>query len=60
VVGIDSVPPLVERARRASRRFSTCSFHTLDVARQDVPATGSFDAVVSLHTLHGHPEPERA
>ena len=60
VVDVDPVPPLVERARRASRRFSTCSFHAVDVARQDVPAPESFDAVVSVHTLYGHPEPERA
>jgi hypothetical protein len=60
VVGVDSVPPLVERVRRASRRFSTCSFHAVDVARHDVPASESFDAVVSMHTRHGHPEPERA
>lgn len=59
VVGVDPVAPLVERARRASRRFSTCSFHAVDVARQDVPATGTFDAVVSMHTLYWHPEPER-
>jgi len=59
VVGVDPVAPLVERARRASRRFSTCSFHALDVAREDVPGTGSFDAVVSMHTLYWHPEPER-
>ena len=59
VVGVDPVAPLVERARRASRGFSTCSFHAVDVARQDVPATGTFDAVVSMHTLYWHPEPER-
>jgi SAM-dependent methyltransferase len=59
VVGVDPIAPLVERARRASHRFSTCSFHAVDVARQDVPAPGSFDAVVSMHTLYWHPEPER-
>jgi SAM-dependent methyltransferase len=59
VVGVDPVEPLVERARRASRRFSTCSFHTVDVARQDVPETERFDAVVSIHTLYWHPEPGR-
>ena len=59
VVGVDPVAPLVERARRASRGFNTCSFHAVDVARQDVPATGSFDAVVSMHTLYWHPEPGR-
>jgi SAM-dependent methyltransferase len=59
VVGVDPIAPLVERARRASRRFNTCSFHAVDVARQDVPAPGSFDAVVSMHTLYWHPEPER-
>ena len=59
MVGVDPIAPLVERARRASRRFGTCSFHALDVAREDVPATGSFDAVVSMHTLYWHPEPER-
>jgi SAM-dependent methyltransferase len=57
VVGVDPVGPLVERARRASRRFSTCSFHALDVAHQEVPAPGA-DAVVSMHTPLA-PEPER-
>jgi SAM-dependent methyltransferase len=59
VVGVDPVEPLVERARRASRRFGTGSFHAIDVARHDVPESGSFDAVVSMHTLYWHPEPER-
>jgi Methyltransferase domain len=56
VVGVDSV----QRVRRANRRFSTYSFHAVDVACHDVPASESFDAVVSMHALHGHPEPERA
>jgi SAM-dependent methyltransferase len=59
VVGVDPVAPLVAQARRASRRFSTCVFHALDVAHQDLPANGTFDAVVSMHTLYWHPEPER-
>src|SRR6185295_6741767 len=59
VVGVDPVEPLVAQAQRASRRFTTCSFHAVDVARQDVPTPGSFDAVVSMHTLYWHPEPER-
>ena len=59
VVGVDPVAPLVEQARRASRHFTTCSFHAVDVARQDPPAPGSFDAVVSMHTLYWHPEPDR-
>jgi SAM-dependent methyltransferase len=59
VVGVDPVAPLVERARGASRRFSACAFHPVDVARQDVPGNGTFDAVVSMHTLYWHPEPER-
>ena len=55
VVGVDPVAPLVEQARRASRHFSTCSFHAVDVARQDPPAPGSFDAVVSMRTPSWHP-----
>jgi SAM-dependent methyltransferase len=58
VVGVDPVEPLVERARLANRG-SSCRFYSLDVARQPVPETGSFDAVVSMHTLYWHPERER-
>jgi 2-polyprenyl-3-methyl-5-hydroxy-6-metoxy-1,4-benzoquinol methylase len=44
--------PLVERARRAGRRFSTCSFYAVDVVRQDVPTPESFDAVMSMRTRY--------
>jgi SAM-dependent methyltransferase len=33
------------------------SFHHLDVARDQVPEVGTFDVVLSMHTLYWHPNP---
>ncbi len=59
VVGVDPIEPLVDRARRASLQRDGCAFHALDVAREEIPEAGTFDVVVSMHTLYWHPEPER-
>src|SRR4029079_2001595 len=59
VVRVDPVEPLVDRARQISRGSASCRFYSLDVACQEVPDTGSFDAVVSMHTLYWHPARER-
>lgn len=61
VVGLDSVEHLVSvaRARRPADVGSRLAFHHLDLARAPVPGAGNFEALVSLHTLYWHPDPER-
>ena len=58
VVGIDGVKHLVEIAReKNTRRGTNLTFQHLDVARDAVPGAGSFDVLVSMHTLYWHPDP---
>jgi SAM-dependent methyltransferase len=61
VVGLDSVERLVEIARATPPPSLEAKpvFHHFDVARAPVPQAGSYDVVVSLHTLYWHPEPAR-
>lgn len=62
VVGMDAVVRLVNIARETpSRQLARpLSFHHLDVAAcAPVPDAGSYDILVSLHTLSWHPEPAR-
>jgi SAM-dependent methyltransferase len=59
VVGVDAVAELVRMARRRPAPGpGRCRFHHLDVARETVPGAGTFDAVVSLHTVYWHPRPD--
>jgi SAM-dependent methyltransferase len=58
VVGLDVVEPLVRRARRRGGSVEgQLQFEHLDVARDRVPDAGTYDAVVSMHTLYWHPDP---
>jgi SAM-dependent methyltransferase len=58
VVGLDAVAHLVTVARRHYRADAPgLSFHHADLARDPVPGAGSFDALVSMHTLYWHPDP---
>lgn len=59
VTGLDAVDHLVEVARRKTRGIGggSVTFHAVDVARGPIPAAGTFDALVSLHTLYWHPDP---
>jgi SAM-dependent methyltransferase len=57
VVALDSVAHLVAVARRRHRRMPHVAFHHGDVARDPVPGGGTFDVVVSVHTLYWHPDP---
>jgi SAM-dependent methyltransferase len=60
VVGVDPVERLVRVARArhgAVPRGPT--FFTADIAVEPVPAPGSFDAVISPHTLYWHGDPDR-
>lgn len=60
VTGVDGVGHLVEIARRRMSGIGgrSLSFETIDVARGPVPGAGTFDVVVSPHTLYWHPDPE--
>jgi SAM-dependent methyltransferase len=59
VVGTDAVGHLVSVAREKYRdRGLSLSFQHLDVAADPLPDPGSFDALVSMHTLYWHPDPD--
>jgi SAM-dependent methyltransferase len=57
VVALDVVEHLVAVARRRYGSASNVAFHHLDVARDPIPGAGSFDTLVSMHTLYWHPNP---
>lgn len=60
VVGVDAVRHLVAIAREKhhAARAPNLRFHHFDVARDPLPGAGSFDVLVSMHTLYWHPDPE--
>jgi 2-polyprenyl-3-methyl-5-hydroxy-6-metoxy-1,4-benzoquinol methylase len=59
VTGIDSVGHLVDVARRRHGAHRTSlRFENVDVASAPVPGAGTFDVVLSMHTLYWHPRPE--
>jgi 2-polyprenyl-3-methyl-5-hydroxy-6-metoxy-1,4-benzoquinol methylase len=58
VLGIDGVRHLVEIAREKNRpRGGNLTFQHLDISRDIVPGAGTFDVLVSMHTLYWHPNP---
>ena len=58
VVGIDGVRHLVEIAReKTAQRRANLTFQHFEIARDSLPGAGSFDILVSVHTLYWHPEP---
>ncbi len=57
VVGVDSVAHLVDVARRRHGASANPTFRYVDVARDAVPDPGTYDVVVSMHTLYWHPDP---
>lgn len=59
VVGVDAVKHLVAIAREKHHASgaTNLSFHHLDVARDPLPGAGTFDVLVSMHTLYWHPDP---
>jgi len=58
VVGLDSVEHLVTVARRTHRDSGlSLSFQHVDLARDPVPGAGTYDVLVSMHTLYWHPDP---
>ena len=59
VVGIDGVRHLVEIAREKDKpRSPSLSFQHFDIAHASLPGAGSFDVLVSMHTLYWHPDPD--
>jgi len=58
VVALDSVEHLVSVARRTHRDSGlSLSFQHADIARDPVPGAGTYDALLSMHTLYWHPDP---
>ena len=59
VTGIDAVGHLVDVARkRWGARDLGLSFEHRDIAAEPAPTDGSFDVIVSMHTLYWHPRPD--
>ena len=59
VTGVDAVGHLVDVARRRHRaRAATLRFENVDVGLAPVEGAGTYDVVVSMHTLYWHPRPE--
>lgn len=60
VVGLDGVGHLVDVARDKTRGIGgrNLAFHHADIARDAVPGAGTYDVVLSMHTLYWHPEPD--
>jgi SAM-dependent methyltransferase len=59
VTGFDVVEPLVRTARERGALLTgaRADFQHVDVATQPVPGAGTYDVVVSMHTLYWHPKP---
>ena len=58
VVALDPVEHLVNVARRNHRDSGlSLSFQHLDIAHKALPGAGTFDVLVSMHTLYWHPNP---
>jgi SAM-dependent methyltransferase len=59
VVGLDVVGSLIgiARDRGAGAGAGTTEFHRLDVASDPIPGAGTYDLLVSMHTLYWHPDP---
>jgi 2-polyprenyl-3-methyl-5-hydroxy-6-metoxy-1,4-benzoquinol methylase len=58
VMAVDAVAHLVSVARRNHRDSGlSLSFRHLDIARDALPGAGTFDVLVSMHTLYWHPDP---
>jgi 2-polyprenyl-3-methyl-5-hydroxy-6-metoxy-1,4-benzoquinol methylase len=59
VTGVDAVGHLVDVAReRWGCRGLALTFEHRDVASEPPPSEGTFDVVLSMHTLYWHPQPD--
>lgn len=61
VVGVDPYSGLIDLARekRRAHRLSTLAFQHADLAHGNTFWEGTFDQVVSIHSLYAHPAPRR-
>jgi len=58
VVGLDAVAHLIGVARaKVASGTRNPRFEHLDLARDPLPGGGTFDVLVSMHTLYWHPDP---
>lgn len=58
VTALDSVGHLVDVARRRHVGVRNVTFHHVDIANDRLPGEGSFDVLVSMHTLYWHSQPQ--
>jgi 2-polyprenyl-3-methyl-5-hydroxy-6-metoxy-1,4-benzoquinol methylase len=61
VWGVDAVRHLIAIAREKHHSAGAPTnliFHHLDLARDPLPGAGTFDVLISMHTLYWHPDPE--
>jgi len=60
VWGVDAVRHLIAIAREKHHAagLPNVTFHHLDLARDALPGAGTFDVLVSMHTLYWHPDPD--
>ena len=59
VVGLDGVAHLTSIARQATEDFCRVWIHQGDLGESPAPGAGTFDVLVSMHTLSWHPAPPR-
>lgn len=57
VLGVDGIAHLVDVAGRRHGAGANPVFQHVDVARDAVPEAGTYDVLVSMHTLYWHPSP---
>ncbi len=59
VVGVDAIEHLVDvaRAKRDAAGPGDLAFHHVDLAESAAPGGGTYDVLVSMHTLYWHPNP---
>ena len=58
IVGVDAVSHLIDVARARRGGAGDVAFYHADLARDPLPGGGTFDVLVSMHTLYWHPHPE--
>lgn len=61
VWGVDAVRHLIAIAREKHHSAgapTNLTFHHLDLAHDPLPGAGTFDVLISMHTLYWHPDPD--
>ena len=57
--GIGNVGLRLAREKHHAQGLPNLTFQHLDIAQSTFPGAGTFDVLVSMHTLYWHPEPAR-